>query len=201
MGACNSCSASIPGRIRRRRRPPPLPVARVEWRVGGGDAFTNSQVSLCTRLSGRAALSVSESTLYRCIKFLPVSARLILRVIESATRFQKLVETYGGDVIRVPLGKYSNTLPLASVLGVRAMQRFVAAYGGTDVYIPVCAEFLRRVRNFHILYDYAQLQKKGFSIRTAVQHLSTRYALSIVSIRSIVQNMPCAECSGYSEQY
>lgn len=147
----------------------------------------SSQASLGLRLSKKASLSASETTIYKLIKFLPLSARLLLEVLQSVPRLQKLVQTYGGMVIRVPRRKWSPATPLALVLGVRGMERFVAAYGGTEVYIPVCADFLRRLRDVNISREFARLQRQGLSRRQTVHTLCKQYDLSESRVRTIVR--------------
>lgn len=102
----------------------------------------------------------------------------MLGVLDNAGRLQKLINAYGGTSVCVPAGHLSPDNPLIQVLGVRAMKRFMAVYGGTDVYIPRCTDFLRHLRDVEILRHYAQLQKQGFSTRKAIQQLCAHYALS-----------------------
>lgn len=118
---------------------------------------------------------------------MPLSARLILEVLDSVSRLQKLIQAYGGTVIRVPSRRFSSSSPLVEVLGARAMQRFVGAYGGTDVYIPLCADFVRRIRNGNIAREFARMQKNGVSGRQAIVHLCRNYALSESRVRAIVK--------------
>lgn len=153
----------------------------------GAAARNSSQAALGARLSKNAALSASETTIYKLIKFLPLSARLILEVLDSVSRLQRLIQAHGGTVIRVPSRKFSSASPLAEVLGVRAMQRFVAAYGGTDVYIPLCADFVRRIRNGNMSREFARLQRNGASGRQAVVQLCRNYALSESRVRTILK--------------
>lgn len=203
MGACSSGpgpdSASVGGAVLPRSRCTSRgrlaagsasssgPARRGQGASGKTALCNSSQAALGTRLSKKAALSASETTIYKLIKFLPLSARLILRVLESVPRLQKLINAYGGTIVRVPLRKSSSDVKLAAVLGVRALERFVAAYGGTSVYIPVCADFLRRLRDIHINREYARLQKQGMSNREAVQSLCRRHSLSESRLRTIVR--------------
>lgn len=147
----------------------------------------SAQADLGLRLSKKASLSASETTVYTLIKFLPLSARLLLGVLQSVSRLQKLVNSYGGTVVRVPLLTWSREAPLVQVLGVRAMERFVAAYGGTDVYVPLCADFLRRLRNVNISRAFARLQRQGLSSRQTVHILCRHYSLSESRVRAIVR--------------
>ncbi|MEG2172315.1 MAG: Mor transcription activator family protein [Desulfovibrionaceae bacterium] len=162
---------------------PPAQVIR-----HGRGACRVSAVVLAQRISGASGHSASETAVYRMVKFLPLSARLILRAVESAAGFQRLIHLYGGTVIRVPLGRYSREIALVEVLGVRATDRFVRVYGGTEVYIPRCSAFLRHVRNVSIVRECTGLEKGGMSRRRAVQVLAVRHVLSAVRIRDIIKN-------------
>lgn len=160
---------------------------------GGSSAFVgkaarrnSAQADLGLRLSKKASLSASETTIYKLIKFLPQSARMLLEVLQSVSRLQKLVNAYGGTVVRVPLCKWTPDAPLVAVLGVRAMERFMVAYKGTDVYVPMCVDFLRRVRDLNINRAYARLRKKGLSCQKSLHTLCRQYNLSQSRVRTIV---------------
>lgn len=181
MGVCNSSSCSS------KLRAPKASAPKASAAKASAKSRNASRVDLGARLSKNAALSASASSIYRLIKFLPLSARLMLEVLDSVSRLQKLIQAYGGTVIRVPSRRFLSSSPLAEVLGARAMQRFVATYGGTEVYIPLCADFVRRIRNANIAREFARLQKNGASSRQALVQLCRNYALTESRVRAIVK--------------
>lgn len=168
---------------------PPPPNGSDAPNVHNPTAHTACERVLGVYMRSSAGLSVSDVSLHKLSQYLPPSVFQLLEVLGSASRLQKLLKAYGGASIRVPTVWAAADNPLRTVLGKRGLKKFMDMYGGTDLYIPRCANFVRRLRDEAILRDYARLTKRGSSMRQAVVYLSARYDLSDRQVRTILNSI------------
>lgn len=123
---------------------------------------------------------------------LPATARDMAEVI-GLRKTLRLVEALGGTTFPVPkretkLGELRFNV-LADVIGVDAADILVRRYGSTDLYIPRCAEALRRARDAVICREYDRLIQT-MSGNEAVQRLARTHRLSDRHIFNILKRMP-----------
>jgi len=125
---------------------------------------------------------------------LPATARDMAEVI-GLRKTLRLVEALGGTTFPVPkretkLGELRFNV-LADVVGVDAADILVRRYGSTDLYIPRCAEALRRARDTAICREYDRLIQT-MSGNEAVQRLARTHRLSDRRVFDILKNTPVA---------
>lgn len=123
---------------------------------------------------------------------LPATARDMAEVI-GLRKTLRLVEALGGTTFPVPkretkLGELRFNV-LADVIGVDAADILVRRYGSTDLYIPRCAEALRRARDAVICREYDRLIQT-MSGNEAVQRLARTHRLSDRHIFNILKREP-----------
>jgi hypothetical protein len=105
----------------------------------------------------------------------------------------RLVEALGGTTFPVPkretkLGELRFNV-LADVVGVDAAEVIVRRYGSTDLYIPRCADALRRARDTAICREYDRLIQ-AMSGNEAVQRLARTHRLSDRRVFDILKRTP-----------
>jgi hypothetical protein len=123
---------------------------------------------------------------------LPATARDIAQAI-GLPKALRLVEQLGGTTFPVPkretkLGELRFAV-LAGVIGVEAAEILVRRYGSTDLYVPRCADALRRTRDAGIIREYEQLIHT-MSGNEAVQRLARSHRLSDRRIFDILKSTP-----------
>jgi len=123
---------------------------------------------------------------------LPATVRDMAEVI-GLRKTLYLVETLGGTTFPVPkretkLGELRFNV-LADVIGVDAADILVRRYGSTDLYIPRCAEALRRARDTAICREYDRLIQT-MSGNEAVQRLARTHSLSDRRVFDILKRVP-----------
>lgn len=123
---------------------------------------------------------------------LPSMARELAESI-GMTKTLRLVEILGGTTFPVPkretkLGEL-RFATLAQVIGVDAAVVLVRRYGSTDLYIPRCADALRRARDVAICREYDQLIE-SMSGNQAVQRLARTHRLCDRRIFDILKQTP-----------
>lgn len=113
-------------------------------------------------------------------ELLPESIQTIAKLIGMA-RTIKLVEQLGGTTF--PISKNQTRQGeirfelLAEVIGVVAADVLTKHFGGEMVYIPSCADALRRLRNIDIITRFDLLSTE-LGANQAVQTLAREYHLS-----------------------
>lgn len=124
---------------------------------------------------------------------LPENAQIFSKLIGLPLAV-KLVEELGGTTFpvsknQVRLGKIRYAF-LAEVVGVEAADTLTQRFGGTQLYIPRCADALRAVRDRKIAMEFDALVREGQPSNTAVVHLARQYRLSDRRIWDILKNPP-----------
>lgn len=123
---------------------------------------------------------------------LPVVAQELAEAV-GLPKALRLVETLGGTTFPVPKRETKQGelrfAVLADVVGVEAAEVLVRRYGSTDLYIPKCAEALRRLRDAAICREYDALIK-SVSGNEAVQRLARSHRLSDRQIFNILKREP-----------
>ncbi len=116
---------------------------------------------------------------------LPEGARTILDIMQNDEILLQLISRYGGCTLNIPTkwppnGKKSNYKGhyLRRVLTPTQMQKIVAHYGGTALYIPKCTKYIQLLRNRTIINTFSKQTKNGTSSGIIVQRLARRYRLS-----------------------
>ncbi|GAB6127327.1 Mor transcription activator family protein [Humidesulfovibrio idahonensis] len=123
---------------------------------------------------------------------LPVMARELAAAI-GLRQAMRLVDALGGTTFPVPKRETKqgelrfNTL--AHVIGPAAAEVLVRRYGSTDLYIPRCADALRRVRDTAICREYDRLIQT-MSGNQAVQRLARANSLCDRRIFDILKQTP-----------
>lgn len=115
------------------------------------------------------------------------NARLILRVLdEDGAAFARLIRAYGGQALRIPRRPPPPEHELCRQLGADMLQRLMATFGGTVVYVPRCRFLLDAVRRLHIIRRYYRHTGSGCSAAAAVRALAREERLSDRRIRQIL---------------
>jgi hypothetical protein len=93
-----------------------------------------------------------------------------------------LVEQLGGTSWEFAKGSNRNGLiriaALADILGEEAASKLTRHLGGEKIYIPRCADALRRLRDLKIHRQFEEALLKGASANTAVAALAREFKLS-----------------------
>lgn len=113
-----------------------------------------------------------------------------MRVIDNPKRLQRLIIELGGTQVRVPFRQIPENSRLETILGLKAMQLFMEAFGGTELYIPFCTDFLCRLRNAEIMQKYKSLIVQGNSNRNSIDCLAIEYKMSARHIRNLLKSNP-----------
>jgi Mor family transcriptional regulator len=70
----------------------------------------------------------------------------------------KLAEAFGGTAVYVPTPeRLRENHPLVMVLGLEAAKKLAAEWPQHEVIVPICADYLRRIRNRQVRADRASL--------------------------------------------
>ena len=105
----------------------------------------------------------------------------IARVVGMPTAV-RLVEELGGASWEFAKGSNRNGLirvaALADLLGEEAARRLTQHLGGEKIYIPRCADALRRLRDLEIHRQFEQAVREGVSANTVVAELARSNRLS-----------------------
>lgn len=123
---------------------------------------------------------------------LPTVAREIAGLIGLPKTLQ-LVEALGGTTF--PVAKRETKLGelryqmLADVVGNEAADAMTTRFGGTDLYIPRCAQALRRARDAEIIAHFDRESKKR-SANAVVAELALKYRLSDRRVWSVLKFSP-----------
>ncbi|ADP87634.1 Mor transcription activator domain protein [Nitratidesulfovibrio vulgaris RCH1] len=123
---------------------------------------------------------------------LPAAAREIAALVGLPKTLQ-LVERLGGTTFPVPkratkVGELRYFM-LADVVGVEAADLLCRHYGGTNLYVPRCAEALRKARDAEIVATFDR-ETKEKSASAVVAELALRYRLSDRRIWLILKEVP-----------
>ncbi len=94
----------------------------------------------------------------------------------------RLVEELGGTSWEFAKGSNRNGLirvaALADILGEEAASTLTRHLGGEKIYIPRCADALRRLRDLKIHRQFEEAVRKGASANAAVAALAREFKLS-----------------------
>ncbi len=112
---------------------------------------------------------------------MPAMAREIAGLIGMPDTL-RLVEALGGTTFPVPkrenrMGELRFNL-LEQAVGVKAADILCKQYGGTNLYIPRCADALRRARDTEIIRLFDAEIRTGRTGTEVVAELALRYRLS-----------------------
>ncbi len=124
--------------------------------------------------------------------YLPAVAQELAEAV-GLPKALRLVETLGGTTFPVPKRETKQGelrfAVLSDVVGVEAAEVLVRRYGSTDLYIPKCAEAMRRLRDAAICREYDTLIQST-SGNEAVQRLARSHRLSDRQIFNILKREP-----------
>lgn len=116
------------------------------------------------------------------------NARLILRVLhEDGAAFVRLIRACGGQALRIPRRLPPPDHELRRQLGADMLQRLMATFGGTVVYVPRCRFLLAAVQRRQIIRRYYRYTGSGRSGAAAVRALAREERLSDRRIRQILK--------------
>ena len=118
----------------------------------------------------------------------------------------RLLDTYGGQTIRVPaVIPAERHHPLCRRLGKRCAAKLVAAFGGTPLYVPRCSSVLTKLRQQEIIDTFSRHTAQGKSSTAAVASLARRHGCPIArsgkSSKKWPPLRPRAICSTSSKKW
>ena len=110
----------------------------------------------------------------------------------------RLLDTYGGQTIRVPaVIPAERHHPLCRRLGKRCAAKLVAAFGGTPLYVPRCSSVLTKLRQQEIIDTFSRHTAQGKSSTAAVASLARRHGLSDRQVWKILKKVASAPAQGH----
>lgn len=115
---------------------------------------------------------------------LPASARTLVEQLDARLAL-KLIQTWPGLKFRVPLGVREDAPMrdrLIEALGDADAERLIEIYGGETLYVPICVQAVRDLRDLRIIDDYSH--------GTTVAALALRERLSARQIENILKRTP-----------
>ncbi len=125
---------------------------------------------------------------------LPGAVYELSLVLDSSDTLLLLLSRFGGCTLRIPArwpphgqSIHCRAHELRKVLTGRQMEKVVAHFAGTDVYIPKCTQYLRNTRNAAIVKYFSNAARKGTSSGVIVQRLAQRFQLSDRRIWTILK--------------
>ncbi len=133
---------------------------------------------------------------------MPAMAREIAGLIGMLDTL-RLVEALGGTTFPIPkrgnkLGELRFSM-LEQAVGVKAAEILCQQYGGTNLYIPRCADALRKARDCDIVEYFDSEIRKGRTGSEVVAEVALRNKLSDRHVWSILKVSP-ARCSFANDQ-
>lgn len=141
----------------------------------------------------RAAESFLPAMRHMDISMLPAAVKAIARLIGLPATL-KLVETFGGLTLRLPVGAREAGRhmldDLARHIGPEATRILARHYAVAPLYVPNCKPALIRARDAALLRDRRKLAGEGLSERRIVQCLALRYRLTERHIWTILKKTP-----------
>lgn len=123
---------------------------------------------------------------------LPDSVRRLWTVLGDMRRLWRVLAAYGGRTLRIPCALPPASHALRRRLGAACLRRLVAAFGGTEIYVPTCGRVLARVRQREIIMEFSHATARGVSSVTAVARLAARHDLSDRRIWQILKTTASA---------
>lgn len=123
---------------------------------------------------------------------LPDSVRRLWTALGDMRQLWRVLAAYGGRTLRVPCALPPASHALRRRLGAACLRRLVAAFGGTEIYVPTCGRLLARVRQREIIMEFSHATARGMSSVTAVARLAARHDLSDRRIWQILKTTASA---------
>lgn len=123
---------------------------------------------------------------------LPDSVHRLWTVLGDMRRLWRVLAACGGRTLRVPCALPPPTHALRRRLGAPCLRRLVAAFGGTELYVPTCGRLLARLRQREIIMEFNHATSRGMSSVTAVARLAARHDLSDRRIWQILKTTASA---------
>lgn len=123
---------------------------------------------------------------------LPDGARRIWTALGDMRQLWRVLVAYGGRTLRIPCALPPATHALRRRLGVACLRGLVAAFGGTELYVPTCGRLLARLRQREIITEFSHATARGVSSVTAVARLAARHDLSDRRIWQILKTTASA---------
>ncbi len=125
---------------------------------------------------------------------LPGAAYELSIVLNNSETLLSVLSRFGGCTLRIPArwpphgqSVHCRNHDLRKVLTGKQMEKVVAHFAGTDVYIPKCTQYLRNTRNAAIIKYFSNAARKGTSSGVIVQRLAQRFQLSDRRIWTILK--------------
>lgn len=124
-------------------------------------------------------LSEEESRWREILPLLPENVGRIWDAVEEVRHLRRVLHHYGGRNIRIPrvLPK-ERTHSLRRTLGLRCLQKLMAMFGGTCLYVPRCEALLERMRQREIIETFSRNTGHGVSSTAAVANLARAHGIS-----------------------
>lgn len=112
-------------------------------------------------------------------RHLSPNARLILHALdEDGAAFTRLLRHYGGQALRIPRRLPPADHALRQTLGTDYLNRLMATFGGTVIYVPRCRHLLAAVRRVRLVRQFGRHTACGTSGCAAVRLLARQEGLS-----------------------
>lgn len=123
---------------------------------------------------------------------LPESVRRIWTALGDMRQLWRVLAAYGGRTLRIPCVLPPASHVLRRRLGAACLRGLVAAFGGTELYVPTCGRLLARLRQREIITEFSHATARGMSSVTAVARLAARHDLSDRRIWQILKTTASA---------
>ncbi len=123
---------------------------------------------------------------------LPESVRRIWTALGDMRQLWRVLAAYGGRTLRIPCVLPPARHALRRRLGAACLRGLVAAFGGTELYVPTCGRLLARLRQREIITEFNHATSRGVSSVTAVARLAARHDLSDRRIWQILKTTASA---------
>ena len=123
---------------------------------------------------------------------LPGTVREIVELV-GLQATMALVSKYKGIYLKVPTGRKEDgttRAALISLMGEEAADKFIGAYGGERVSIPMCDQALRDARDARMIADY--------DAGVSAAKLAQREGMTERNVRNILKRVPGQSVDGLS---
>lgn len=129
---------------------------------------------------GKALEKAQEQRAWKeLVGHLPETARQIWDALDDARQFLRLMQTFGGQSLRVPtMPPADRNHRLRRRLGLGCLRKLSAAFGGTTLYIPRCDALRKRLLHSVIIEAFSRATHRGRSSASAVADLARRHNMT-----------------------
>lgn len=129
---------------------------------------------------GDALRQADEERQWReLIEHMPDNARQIWSALDDVRQFLRMLRTFGGQNVRIPRRMPRDRRhALRRALGMAGLRKLMAAFGGTNLYVPRCNALMARLRQHDIIENFTQRTRRGSSSTAAVAGLARHHGIS-----------------------